>query len=52
MHCLRTALCESIRYQAKTEQKGRQDWVVVKLFIILFTYNLVYHDVFINFIIT
>ncbi len=25
LHCLRTALCESIRYQPKSEQNGRQD---------------------------
>ncbi len=25
LHCLRTALCESIRYQAKSEQNVRQD---------------------------
>ncbi len=27
MHCLRTALCESIRYQAKSEQNVRQDLI-------------------------
>ncbi len=27
LHCLRTALCESIRYQAKSEQNVRQDLI-------------------------
>ncbi len=27
LHCLSTALCESIRYQAKSEQNVRQDLI-------------------------
>ncbi len=27
LHCLRTALCEGIRYQAKFEQNVRQDLI-------------------------
>ncbi len=27
LHCRRTALCESIRYQAKSEQNVRQDLI-------------------------
>ncbi len=27
LHCLRTALCESIRYQAKSEQSLQQDLI-------------------------
>ncbi len=27
LHCLKTAMCESIRYQAKSEQNVRQDLI-------------------------
>ncbi len=59
LHCLRTALCESIHYQAKSEQNVRQDlipkvrhgeaalctpWAVWNLFVWnLFSYSIYMH---------